>query len=413
MTLLPKSLRRWAALGLLAYIGLPYALVQVANLGLVREGKRARREVALTFDDGPDPASTPAILDALAAAGAKATFFVLLPKAEAHPELLARILAESHEVEAHAAQHRHAWLRSPWGAYRDPIQAVRRLEQLTGQRPKFHRPPHGAYTLATLLGQRAAGVTGAHWSIEAHDWHAAYTPGRVRERLGRLLVPGAVVVLHDAEVGAKNTVPMLPALLADLKARGYQSVRLDELEGATPQDWPFLKRRAFALLDSLFDRAGGIHWAGQRHDNLFRVGKVAFPLEDTPLADNRVIAKGSPVLEFHVNNALLVDMGPRRSVRQAPADFADVARELQDNPKFADVQAIFCLSALSPLLGLLKFENYDLTPHDARRLRRWANVLRRAYGNEANAGAPRLSILSRDTFLRLYGNRSHGDSMTK
>lgn len=395
---------RWVAGTLALYIGLPYLLVQVANLGLVREGKRARREVALTFDDGPDPATTPAVLDALKDAGMHATFFVMADAARAHPDLIARMQAEGHEVEAHAQKHVHAWLRTPLGAALDPLRAVRGVGEATGQRVKFHRPPHGAYTLATLLGQWLAGVRGAHWSIEGRDWHPQSTPQSVRERLGRSLVPGAVIVLHDAGVGARVTVPLLPDLLADLRARGYRSVRLDELQGAEPQGWAGLKRQFFLALDAAFDRAGGIAFAGGRADNLFRLARVPFPLEGMRLTDGTPLREGAPALEFHVNNPILVDLGPRSAVRQArQADFRVVAQELQARPEWADVEYVFCLSAVSPLLGLLGFENHDLGPADASRLQRWANVLRFAYGNEANAKAPRLSILTRGEFLRRYG----------
>lgn len=403
--------RRWWLLGgaaLLGYIGLPYALVQVGNYGLVREGKRARREVALTFDDGPDPATTPAVLNALREAGAKATFFVLAARAEAHPELVARMLAEGHQVGAHAAKHIHAWLRSPWGAYRDPIRAVQRVnavvQRLDGPPVTLHRPPHGAYTLATVLGQRKAGVRGAHWSIEAGDWNPKLSAEQVRARLERLLVAGAVVVLHDAGVGARTTVPLLPQLLADLGARGYRSVTLRELDGATPQDAAFLKRRAFLTLDAVYDQLGGIRFAGRRADNLFRLAPLPFPLTGIRLADGRPIPRGTPALEFHVNNPILVDLGPRASVRQAKAqDFRVVAAEMQSDPAWQEAEVIFCLSAVSPLLTLVGFETHDLPPADAGRLRGWANMLRRAYGNDPNAKDPKLSILTREKFLALYG----------
>ena len=395
---------RWGLALAGLYIGLPYVLVQVGNLGLVREGKRARREVALTFDDGPDPATTPAVLDALREAGMHATFFVLSGRAQAHPDLIARMLAQGHQVEAHAEKHVHAWMRTPWGAALDPLRAVRGVGAVTGQQVRFHRPPHGAYTLATWLGQRLAGVRGAHWSTEGRDWHAASTPETVRERLAALLVPGAVIVLHDAGPGARVTVPLLPDLLSDLRARGYRSVTLDKLDGAGPQGWPDLKRRGFLALDAVFDRLGGIHFAGGRADNLFRIARVPFPLSGLRLVDGTPIHGGTPALEFHVNNPILVDLGPRASVRQARReDFRIVARELQTRPEHADVEYIFCLSAVSPLLGLLGFENHDLPPADARRLRRWANVLRLAYGNDPNAKDPRLSVLTRAEFLRLYG----------
>ncbi|MFC6800788.1 polysaccharide deacetylase family protein [Deinococcus caeni] len=112
-----------AAAGLLV-IGGPFLLWQRANLGLLRAGPQTRRAVALTFDDGPDARSTPAVLDALREAGAQATFFVLAAQAEAHPDLIARMLREGHEVQAHAVRHRHAWLRTP-GA-RTVIRATQR-----------------------------------------------------------------------------------------------------------------------------------------------------------------------------------------------------------------------------------------------------------------------------------------------
>ncbi|ULH14439.1 polysaccharide deacetylase family protein [Deinococcus sp. KNUC1210] len=102
------------ALLLAVYIGLPYALVQRLNWGLLGRGSGKRREVALTFDDGPDPHTTPAVLEALEAAGVQATFFVLAPLAQAHPDLIARMRAQGHEVELHAQRHVHAWIRTPW-----------------------------------------------------------------------------------------------------------------------------------------------------------------------------------------------------------------------------------------------------------------------------------------------------------
>ena len=218
-----------AALYLTVQILLPYLLVQRGGLGLRVRGGGQRREAALTFDDGPDPVTTPAVLDALAAAGARATFFVLAPLAQAHPALIARMLAEGHEVELHAQKHVHAWIRSPWGAFLDPLHGAAGLERVTGQRPRFHRPPHGAYTLSTLLGQRRAGLMGAQWSTEAHDWHPQYTPERVRRRVLEELHPGAIIVLHDAGKGGATCVAALPGLLAELRGRGYELVRLADL----------------------------------------------------------------------------------------------------------------------------------------------------------------------------------------
>ncbi|MFC4425393.1 polysaccharide deacetylase family protein [Deinococcus navajonensis] len=388
---------------LCGYIGLPYLLVQLAGAGLVVEGRRARRELALTFDDGPDPKTTPAILDALRDANAQATFFVLAPAAEAQPGLIRRMLAEGHEVGVHAARHRHAWRRTPWNAYRDPAQAARRIAAVTGRKPRFHRPPHGAYSLATVLGQRAAQLTGVQWSVEGRDWQPAASPSQVHRRILAQVTPGAIVVLHDAGPGANNTAAALPALLTELGVRGYRSVALSQLDGARPLTWAGLRRRAFVLLDAVFDRIHRVQPTAGRADNLFRTGRVAFPLQGITLRGGQSVAQGTPAAEYHVNNPLMVDLGLRRSVRLAREDFRAVARDLQTRMDLKDTQVVFCLSALSPLLATLGFETYDLSPADTRRLQRWARTLRRAYGSNSDAPEPKLSILSREAFLALYG----------
>ncbi|GBF06562.1 polysaccharide deacetylase [Deinococcus aerius] len=391
------------ALAGLGYVGLPYLLAQRLNLGVIREGRQARKALALTFDDGPDPDTTPAVLDALREVGGRATFFVLAERAEAHPDLIGRMLAEGHEVEAHADRHLHAWVRTPWGAFLDPLRATRRVSAVTGRPARLHRPPHGAYTLATLLGQRAAGVTGAHWGIEGRDWHPASTAESVRQGVNALAHPGAVVVLHDAGPGARTTIPMLPGLLADLGGRGYALVPLGELEGARPLTVRDLPRRLMGSLDRAFDRLGNTRPAGGRADNLFRVGRVQFPLEGVTLADGTPIPKGTPAAEFHVNNPLLVDLGLRRSLRLAREDLRDVARDLQTRPELRDARVVFCLSALSPLLATLGFETRDLSLGATRRLRLWAGVLRRAYGSASQAPEPRLSVMGREAFVKRYG----------
>ena len=391
------------AAALTAHLLVPALAVQFANLGLLREGSRARRELALTFDDGPDPRTTPAVLDALQGAGARATFFVLADRAEAHPQLIARMLAGGHEVAAHAEKHVHAWVRTPWGGFLDVGHAVRRVAAVTGQPIRYHRPPHGAYTLATVLGQRAAGVRGVHWSVEGQDWRADRTPEQVRQRLLLRAGPGAIVVLHDAGPGAASTVPMLPDLLRELGARGYTFATVSGLNGAAPVNGAALRRRAFVALDAVFDWVGRIQPTAGRADNLFRTGASAFPLEGVTLADGTPVPRGAPCTEFHVNNPLMVDLGiSRPSIRQAQRDYRLVADDLLRRPDLRETQYVFCISAVSPLMAVMGFETHDLPPADARRLRLWARVMRWGYTGAPKVAQPRLSILSRAAFLALY-----------
>ena len=140
-----------AVLALVAYLGL--ILAGVLRLGLrmfvdaVVRGPQLARGVALTFDDGPDPATTLTVLDALDAANAKATFFVIAKKAEAHPEVIHEIVRRGHEIGLHSYAHDRLFsLRSEARVREDLEQGLVVLEQLTGQRPLFFRPPSATRT---------------------------------------------------------------------------------------------------------------------------------------------------------------------------------------------------------------------------------------------------------------------------
>ncbi len=401
-----RALRAGLVAGLAAYLGLPYLLAQRLGLGLARQGSWSHYDLALTFDDGPDPVTTPAVLDALAAAGASATFFVLLSRAEAHPALIERMRREGHQIELHALCHRHGWLRSPWSAVLEPRVGAERLTRLTGERPRFHRPPHGAYTLATLLGQRRAGLIGAHWDVEAHDWHPAFTPQRVLARVLARAHPGAVVVLHDAGPGAANTVRALPALLSGLSERGYTFHTLNTLPGLRPLGRADLPRRLSGLLDKLFDRLGQLEPVMGRADSAFRVGVVRLPSGPFTLRSGRVVEKGARVIELHVNNPHMVDFGVKRGMRRAVAwDLPWLAEQILNRPEWRSAEAVYTLGSLASLSAMFGLENHDLPPADTRRLTRWANLLRLAYGNPPAAPVAKLSLLDMESFLARYAGK--------
>ncbi|MFB9378737.1 polysaccharide deacetylase family protein [Kineococcus gynurae] len=160
---------------------------------------------ALTYDDGPDPEQTPPLLDLLAADGLRCTFFVLVDQAEKHPGLVARMLAEGHEVALHGIDHSRLTEVSTATAVARVREGRERLQQLTGTPVRFFRPPYGAQTLAQARGFRRLGLEIVLWSGWASDWVHDEVPA-LAARVVAPLRPGAVVLLHDRR-GDPETSP--------------------------------------------------------------------------------------------------------------------------------------------------------------------------------------------------------------
>ena len=155
--------------------------------------------VAITFDDGPHPEGTPAVLEVLAAAGARATFFLVGEQVERRPELAARIVMEGHAVALHGYRHRLQLRLTPRALAEDTQHGAEVVEQATGTAPTWHRPPYGIYSPAGLAATRAAGLAPLLWSRWGKDWRRLTTARRIAARVTDGLGPGDVILLHDAD----------------------------------------------------------------------------------------------------------------------------------------------------------------------------------------------------------------------
>jgi peptidoglycan/xylan/chitin deacetylase (PgdA/CDA1 family) len=156
--------------------------------------------VALTFDDGPDPRSTPAILDALDVTGWKATFFVLGTQVREAPGLLEEILERGHELGVHGDRHvSHLRRPAPW-AVADVARARDLIEARTGQQMRWFRPPYGALAASSLVAARRNALQPILWTTWGRDWRAEATPRSVAGDVARTWHPGPTVLLHDSDV---------------------------------------------------------------------------------------------------------------------------------------------------------------------------------------------------------------------
>ncbi len=188
--------------------------------------------VALTFDDGPSPETTPRVLDVLRAANAKATFFVLGKHAELHPELVRRISEEGHEVASHGWTHNLLVFASPRTVRRELEATSRLIERCGAPTPKLFRAPHGFRRphLSREIGQLGMRMVG--WSKGVFD---TALPGAevIAERSALAMRPGAILLLHDADGNGSGdrsqTAEALPAILKAADEKGLRTVTVSEL----------------------------------------------------------------------------------------------------------------------------------------------------------------------------------------
>jgi len=183
-----------------------HALPGLSNVDVVRRrtlpalsGVGAPGHVALTFDDGPQPSSTPAFLEALDGLGWRATFFMLGSMVDRSPTLAAEVAAAGHEIAVHGYDHRSELLRGPRAVADDMALAVETIASATGRWPVWFRPPYGSLSAGGVVAARCHHLRPVLWSTWGRDWRAEATPASVVDDVARHLGPGATVLLHDSD----------------------------------------------------------------------------------------------------------------------------------------------------------------------------------------------------------------------
>jgi len=196
-------------------------------------GRGAPGHVALTFDDGPDPASTPLFVETLAAHRTRATFFLLGSMLARSPELGLDLAAAGHEVAVHGWTHQNLLLRGPHATYRDLARTRELIGAVTGRTPRFFRPPYGVFSAAALMAARRLELTPVLWTCWGRDWTRSATRASVLDTLRGGLAGGGTVLLHDSDCtsapGAwRASLAALPQLLEECLRRGWRVGPLGE-----------------------------------------------------------------------------------------------------------------------------------------------------------------------------------------
>lgn len=214
----------------LTIIALGVKIPQLRFFGpYVCRGVGVRRCVALTFDDGPDAHSTPALLELLRKEKVEAAFFCVGKRVAAHPDLAARIVQEGHSLENHTYSHSNTTNLFTVARLRGELtQTQAAIQEASGVVPKLFRPPMGLSNPRIFKAARSLGLTVVGWTARGLDTKLT-EPKQIVARIVRGLRPGAIILLHDGNIPAQRLLTTVKTLLDTLGTLGYEVVRLDKL----------------------------------------------------------------------------------------------------------------------------------------------------------------------------------------
>ena len=190
-------------------------------------GDTSQKEIALTFDDGPDMKNTPKILDILKEKEIKATFFLLGKNIKKHPEITQRISQEGHQLANHSWSHKNfSYLKDDYILKEEIKPTSEIIEKLTGEYPKVLRPPYGIINNSTIQMLKEKDWIIVNWSIDSNDWQLS------QKQIINIIKAnhhyGGVILMHSREDN-KNTVESLPEIIRILKGKEYNFVTVNQL----------------------------------------------------------------------------------------------------------------------------------------------------------------------------------------
>jgi peptidoglycan/xylan/chitin deacetylase (PgdA/CDA1 family) len=232
----PDDGKARAAIVAAAGLGMVYALPALAKpvpalrtLLRIDAHTASGEGVALTFDDGPHPDGTPAVLETLREHRVRATFFLVGEQVARSPALAAEVAAAGHGVGLHCDRHRNMLRLTPRQVSEDMDRASDRIVSATGVVPALHRPPYGVYSAAGLWQVRRRGLRALLWTHWGHDWSVRATPESIADEVTGGVRAGSVLLLHDGDAYSsagswRRTAAAVPAVLERIDAAGLSCV---------------------------------------------------------------------------------------------------------------------------------------------------------------------------------------------
>ncbi|WP_188993132.1 polysaccharide deacetylase family protein [Paenibacillus nasutitermitis] len=428
----------WGFYILTFYAFLPGLISRTFGFRVFKKGL-ANKEIALTFDDGPDPIYTPILLDLLKRYNAKATFFVVGIHAERHPELLKRMHDEGHIIGIHNYVHKSNWFMRPRTVTRQIHRTSELIRQATGVPSAYYRPPWGIVNLFDFSNMGHLQII--LWSSLFGDWRKRVGAARLKKRLMKKLVPGEVILLHDcgATLGADLEAPanMLEALECYLEEgthRGLRFVDISEMIAITDRnknsrrELGWLKRATIACWmgwEKIFHFLFRVKSGGD--DSIFHIRVVPYRGEPLKLSDGQIIKDKDEVIELHFDNSKLLRLMTEarsmmhvaiRLIREVEKGMPKLAAQIAGRQEFEHVQGLYGISMINRGAEQFGFSVLDLPKGLFDRMTRiYLKLLllvlhpsgKRRVKDKGSKLTPRIIAMSMEEFWHRYGN---GDDFT-
>lgn len=342
------------------YAFLPAFISRTFGFRVFKKGL-VKKEIALTFDDGPDAVYTPKLLELLARYDAKATFFIVGAHGEAQPELLRKIHEEGHTLGIHNYVHKTNWFMRPRSVKRQIERTCEIIREATGSRSNYYRPPWGIINVFDFAGIGHLQIV--LWSSMFGDWNKRLGAERLKRKMLKKLRPGEVLLLHDCgqTPGAHHDAPanMLIALEAYLQEgvrQGYRFVTIEEMikltERAKERQLSWFKKSLITLwlqYERLFHLAFQLKQVGVESPALhYRM--ISYSGQPIELAEGERLSKGDRVVELHFDNRKLSGIAAEaasplaagiRMLREVEAALPMLAHQLAHDPAAADAKALY------------------------------------------------------------------------
>lgn len=261
-------------------------LTKMQNQTSFYRGSKYKKQVALTFDDGPDNNYTPKVLDILKREHVKATFFVVGTMAKRYPDSLKRIYDEGHVVANHSWNHPILSKMSPPAVLKQIEDTNNVVTSVIGKTPLLVRPPYGALNkkLESVIGKK--GYKLIYWDVDTLDWNHQ-SPDKIMAIVKRELKPGSIILQHSAGAESiQSTVDVLPQLIAYLRSQGYEFITIDKmLHTSAYTKLPILNPKKPVVNDKSLETKKSFHQRNKSHEKKSSFDKNlkhTHPIQATP-----------------------------------------------------------------------------------------------------------------------------------